>query len=67
MQEGEIFVKGPNITKGYLNRDEVNAASFKDGWFSTGDLGFKDEEGFVYILDRRSDLIISGGENILSG
>ncbi|WP_313431613.1 o-succinylbenzoate--CoA ligase [Siminovitchia terrae] len=64
MQEGEIFVKGPNITKGYLNRDEVNAASFKDGWFSTGDLGFKDEEGFVYILDRRSDLIISGGENI---
>ncbi|MBD8007360.1 o-succinylbenzoate--CoA ligase [Bacillus norwichensis] len=64
MQEGEIFVKGPNVTGGYLNRDETNADSFRDGWFSTGDLGFKDEEGFVYILDRRSDLIISGGENI---
>ncbi|RWR05923.1 o-succinylbenzoate--CoA ligase [Siminovitchia fortis] len=64
LEEGEIFVKGPNVTPGYLNRDEANAASFKDGWFSTGDLGFKDEEGFVYILDRRSDLIISGGENI---
>lgn len=64
MEEGEIFVKGPNVTKGYLNREEANAASFRDGWFSTGDVGYRDGEGFVYILDRRSDLIISGGENI---
>lgn len=64
LEEGDIYVKGPNVTPGYLNRDDANHASFKDGWFSTGDLGFKDEEGFVYILDRRSDLIISGGENI---
>ncbi|MFD1706735.1 o-succinylbenzoate--CoA ligase [Siminovitchia sediminis] len=64
MQEGEIFVKGPNVTPGYLNRDDANRISFKDGWFSTGDIGYKDEDGFVYILDRRSDLIISGGENI---
>lgn len=64
LDEGEIFVKGPNVTPGYLNREDANLSSFADGWFSTGDLGYMDEEGFVYILDRRSDLIISGGENI---
>ncbi|VEF47146.1 O-succinylbenzoate-CoA ligase [Bacillus freudenreichii] len=63
-EEGEIFVKGPNVTLGYLKREEANRDSFKDGWFSTGDLGYKDEEGYVFILDRRSDLIISGGENV---
>ncbi|MBS4202484.1 o-succinylbenzoate--CoA ligase [Lederbergia citrea] len=61
---GEITVKGPNVTIGYLNREKANEESFQDGWFSTGDLGHLDEEGFLYILDRRSDLIISGGENI---
>lgn len=64
LEEGDIFVKGPNVTPGYLNREDVNLNSFKDGWFETGDLGYKDTDGFVYILDRRSDLIISGGENI---
>lgn len=63
-ETGEITVKGPNVTKGYMNREQVNADSFRDGWFYTGDLGFMDEEGFLYVLDRRSDLIISGGENI---
>ncbi|RDI44373.1 o-succinylbenzoate--CoA ligase [Falsibacillus pallidus] len=62
--EGEIVVKGPNVTHGYLNRDDANKESFHNGWFKTGDIGYLDEDGFVYVLDRRSDLIISGGENI---
>ncbi|MBM7649726.1 O-succinylbenzoic acid--CoA ligase [Bacillus ectoiniformans] len=62
--EGEIVVKGPNVTPGYLHREEANNESFTEGWFHTGDIGRLDEEGFLYVLDRRSDLIISGGENI---
>ena len=62
---GEIVVKGPNVTKGYYKREEANEKSFsKDGWFYTGDVGYLDEEGFLFVIDRRSDLIISGGENI---
>jgi o-succinylbenzoate---CoA ligase len=57
---GEIVVKGPNVTIGYLNREK----SFDQGWLHTGDIGYLDDEGFLYVLDRRSDLIISGGENI---
>jgi len=63
-EEGEIVVKGPNVTPGYFKREETNKKSFQDGWFYTGDIGFVDEEGYLYVLDRRSDLIISGGENI---
>lgn len=63
-EAGEIFVKGPNVTKGYLNRKAANEEAFSNGWFRTGDLGFFDEEGFLFILDRRTDLIISGGENV---
>jgi o-succinylbenzoate---CoA ligase len=63
-EAGEIVVKGPNVTSGYLFRPDATQDSFKDGWFHTGDLGYMDEEGFLYVLDRRSDLIISGGENI---
>jgi o-succinylbenzoate---CoA ligase len=63
-EEGEIAVKGPNVTRGYLNRDKANEESFQSGWFLTGDIGYQDEEGFLYVLDRRSDLIISGGENV---
>ncbi|WP_095532844.1 o-succinylbenzoate--CoA ligase [Domibacillus mangrovi] len=62
--EGEILVSGPNVTPGYLNRQEANESSFQDGWFHTGDIGRLDDDGFLYVLDRRSDLIISGGENI---
>ncbi|MDQ0975452.1 O-succinylbenzoic acid--CoA ligase [Neobacillus niacini] len=63
-QAGEIIVKGPNVTKGYLNRPDVIKEKFDQGWLHTGDIGYLDEEGFLYVLDRRSDLIISGGENI---
>ena len=57
---GEIAVYGPNVSQGYLNKGK----SSTDGWFYTGDIGYKDLEGFLYVLDRRTDLIISGGENI---
>lgn len=61
---GEIVVKGPNVTSGYVNRANETTEFTTDGWFRTGDIGYVDEEGFLFILDRRSDLIISGGENI---
>lgn len=61
---GEILVKGPNVTKGYRNRKAETELAFENGWFKTGDMGYLDEEGFLYVVDRRSDLIISGGENI---
>lgn len=62
--EGEIEVRGPNVTSGYLKRPEATEAALRDGWFATGDLGYVDEDGFLYVLDRRQDLIISGGENV---
>lgn len=61
---GEIYVKGPNVTPGYLFNEEANKSKFTEGWLKTGDVGYVDAEGFLYVLDRRSDLIISGGENI---
>ncbi|MEC1653157.1 o-succinylbenzoate--CoA ligase [Bacillus vallismortis] len=63
-EHGEIMVKGPNVMKSYFNRESANESSFQNGWLKTGDLGYLDSEGFLYVLDRRSDLIISGGENI---
>lgn len=62
---GEIWIKGPNVmARGYWNHPEVNAESFTDGWFHTGDIGRIDGYGFVYIVDRAKDLIIRAGENI---
>ncbi len=63
-QVGEIVVKGSMVTTGYYRREQANQEAFRDGWFHTGDLGYLDEEGFLFVVDRRSDLIISGGENI---
>ena len=61
---GEIVVKGPQVMKGYWNRPEDTAATFQDDWLLTGDLGYMDEEGFFYVVDRRKDMIIAGGYNI---
>lgn len=61
---GEIVVKGAMVTKGYYKNEEATAKSIHDNWLSTGDLGQLDDEGFLYVVDRRKDLIISGGENI---
>lgn len=61
---GEIWFKGACITPGYWRRPEANAESFEDGWFKSGDIGRKDEEGFIYIDDRIKDMYISGGENV---
>jgi len=63
-EPGEIFLKGPTITPGYVDRPEVTAQAFQDGWFATGDIGYLDKDGYLFVLDRRADLIISGGENI---
>ncbi len=61
---GELWVKGPNITKGYWNQPEVTAASFTDGWLHTGDAALIDDEGYYFIVDRWKDMYISGGENV---
>lgn len=62
-QEGEICIRGPHVTPGYVGRFE-NKPSTEDGWLHTGDIGYLDDEGYLYVVDRRSDLIISGGENV---
>lgn len=63
-EAGEIWVRGPNVTPGYWNNDRATAEAIRDGWLCTGDIGYVDDEGFLFVLDRRSDLIISGGENV---
>jgi acyl-CoA synthetase (AMP-forming)/AMP-acid ligase II len=63
-QVGEIVLRGANLMKGYYQNDEATEKAFRSGWFHTNDLGYKDEEGFFYIVDRKSDMIIRGGENI---
>ncbi|MGB3260193.1 long-chain-fatty-acid--CoA ligase [Paenisporosarcina sp.] len=61
---GEICVRGPQIMKGYWNRPEDTENTMRDGWLLTGDLGYMDEKGFFYVVDRKKDMIIAGGFNI---
>ncbi|HBB86742.1 MAG TPA: long-chain fatty acid--CoA ligase [Blastocatellia bacterium] len=61
---GEIVMRGENILKGYYRNEVATAAAFRNGWFHTGDIGYRDQDGFFYIVDRKSDMIIRGGENI---
>ena len=61
---GEIVIKAPFVMKGYWNRPEATEEAVRDGWFHTGDAGYFDEEGFLYIHDRVKDMIVSGGENV---
>lgn len=61
---GEIVLRGENILKGYYKNPESTAQAFRGGWFHTGDIGYRDADGFFYIVDRKSDMIIRGGENI---
>jgi long-chain acyl-CoA synthetase len=61
---GEIVLRGENILKGYYKNPEATKTAFRNGWFHTGDVGYRDQDGFFYIVDRKSDMIIRGGENI---
>ena len=63
-ENGEIVVRGDNVMLGYLNRPEETAKAIKAGWMHTQDVGYMDEQGFVFITDRLKDMIISGGENV---
>ncbi|MBW1673296.1 MAG: AMP-binding protein, partial [Deltaproteobacteria bacterium] len=63
---GEICVRGPNVMKGYWKMPDETAEALKGGWFHTGDLGRMDQEGYLYVVDRKKDMIISGAENIYS-
>jgi fatty-acyl-CoA synthase len=65
-QVGEIWARGDTVTPGYWNRPEETAAAFEGGWLKTGDLAVVDEEGYLDIVDRKKDMILSGGENIYS-
>ncbi|PTM57846.1 o-succinylbenzoate--CoA ligase [Desmospora activa] len=63
-EEGEIAVRGPHVTPGYWRRPEATQQAIQEGWLYTGDIGYVDQDGYLYVLDRRSDLILSGGENV---
>jgi long-chain acyl-CoA synthetase len=61
---GQIWIKGPNVMKGYWKREDATAEVMRDGWFATGDMARRDEEGYFYIVDRKKDMIIRGGYNV---
>jgi long-chain acyl-CoA synthetase len=63
---GEVVVRGPNVMAGYWNKPVETAAALADGWYHTGDLGYQDDDGFVYLVDRAKDMIVTGGENVYS-
>ena len=63
---GEVVLRGPKVFKGYWRDPDATAAAFAGGWFHTGDIGVQDDDGYLYIVDRLKDMIVSGGENIAS-
>ena len=63
-ETGEVVVRGPNVIREYWRRPEATAETIVDGWLHTGDMGYFDEEGFLYLIDRKKDMYISGGENV---
>jgi acyl-CoA synthetase (AMP-forming)/AMP-acid ligase II len=63
-ERGEVVLRGPKVFKGYWRDPEATAAAFKGGWFHTGDIGVRDDDGYLFIVDRLKDMILSGGENI---
>jgi fatty-acyl-CoA synthase len=65
-ERGEVVLRGPKVFKGYWRDPEATAAAFRGGWFHTGDIGVQDDDGYLYIVDRLKDMIVSGGENIAS-
>jgi long-chain acyl-CoA synthetase len=65
--QGELVARGPNVMRGYWNNPEETALAFRDGLFRTGDVGYRDADGYFYILDRVKDMIVTGGENVYSG
>ena len=65
-EAGEVVVRAPNVAKGYLKCPQATAEAFRGAWFHTGDIGRMDADGYLYLLDRRKDMIITGGENVYS-
>jgi long-chain acyl-CoA synthetase len=63
---GEVAVRGPNVMLGYWDKPDQTAAALVDGWYHTGDLGRLDDQGYLYLVDRAKDMIVSGGENVYS-
>jgi len=66
-QPGEVVARGANVMRGYWNNREETLSAFCNGLFRTGDVGYQDAEGYLYILDRVKDMIVTGGENVYSG
>lgn len=64
---GEVAVSGPNVMQGYWNRPDLTAAAVRHGWMHTGDGAYMDDDGYIYVVDRMKDMIVTGGENVYSG
>ena len=61
---GEVVIRGANVMMGYWNKPEQTASALRDGWYHTGDLGYADDEQYIFLVDRLKDMIVSGGENV---